>query len=586
MDRAFLLRIAAAALVAFLAGCGGGGGSGSSSALAVVPATGPTGKPASTPAPTNGPVAFLQNSGPLSTSGSIAGGTHQAIVAVMSGADQPNAGFAMDTLTVGTPGATQGQARARTSVIAPRVPRTPVEAFPVDDHPVTPRLQPAAPGETMTSRARASVVPATASVGSQANLWVQQGALNGSPTNTQVAATLLAQTAHGNIWVDNSIASSLRGAASTLAADFENAYVSDTAHFASPDYSKDAPGLSPRFNACSASGSKSGTTAAYITEPGDRRINVLVLNANALRGLGGYFSAANYMTQAALNCLNGDYRSNEAPFIFVGWFGQNGSTYELQEDLVRSTAHELQHLINFVNHAILAPGASSSSFNGYETTFVNEGLSMLAQDEAVHAMYGSRGVHFDVDDALARAAVYLAHPEDYSLSGFSGIDPGQWGSNGSATYNCFGGCYGVAYLFQRYLNDRFGGDAYTHAMETSGVVGTANVQAVTGETVQQLQADFALAMAADSMKVAVTDRRFQFGSLSLASSYPDQFGARTQLTGVNAVPATGTSTTVRTPLGGFSYVAIGQVPASGLPVQVNDQASVGGFGLMGGLSQH
>ncbi|HZZ63921.1 MAG TPA: hypothetical protein VFE17_00355 [Candidatus Baltobacteraceae bacterium] len=588
MTRALLGRIGLAVLAAALSGCGGGGGSGSTSPLALVPGGNPTAKPTSVPADSNGPVTFLQNSGPLSTSGAIAGGSRQAIIAVMSSADQPNAAFALDTLTVGTPGVSQTQARVRTSaaVVPPQSARTPVEAFAVDEHPITPRLQPAQAGEPPAPRTRMSVLPSAPAVGSQANVWVQQGILGGTRTNAQVPATLLVQTAHGNIWVDNSIAGSLRANAPELAADFENAYASDTAHFASADYGNDAPGLSPRYNACSGSGSKTGTTAAYITEPADHRINVLVVNGAALGGLGGYFSAANYMTQSALNCLSGGYRSNEAPFIFVGWFGANGSTYELQEDLVRATAHELQHLINFVNHAILAPGASSTSFNGYETTFLNEGLSMLAQDQAVRTMYSARGVQFDADDAVARASAYLAHPEDYSLSSFSGIDPAQWGGNGNPTYNCFGGCYGAAYLFQRYLSDRFGGDAYTHAMETSGVVGTANLLAVTGESAQNLQADFALAMAANSMGVAVKDRRFQFGSLSLTSSYADQFGSRTQLSGVYAVPATGASTNVQTPVGGFSYVAIGQVPASGLPVQVNDQASVGGFGLMGGLSQH
>jgi hypothetical protein len=153
-------------------------------------------------------------------------------------------------------------------------------------------------------------------------------------------------------------------------------------------------------------------------------------------------------------------------------------------------------------------------------------------------------------------------------------------------YNCNGGCYGAAYLFQRYLRDRFGGDGYTHQMETSGVVGAANLQAVTGESAGQLQDDFALAMAANTMGVSSGDRRFDFGTLNLTHSYPDQFGGSTTLSGVFATPATGSSTTVHAPVGGFAYVAIPSVPSSGLTVQVTDQASVTGFGLAGGLAQH
>jgi hypothetical protein len=254
--------------------------------------------------------------------------------------------------------------------------------------------------------------------------------------------------------------------------------------------------------------------------------------------------------------------------------------------LVRSTAHELQHLINFVNHGILANGASSASFNGNESTFVNEGLSMLAQDFAVQAMYGAQGVQFDAADALQRASAYLSDPGNYSLTSFTGIDPSGWGGNGSAQYNCFGGCYGAAYLFQRYLRDRFGGDAYTHAIESSGVVGPANLQRVTGESAGDLQDDFALAMAAATMGVNSGDPRFNFGTLSLTQSYHDQFGGSATLGGVYATPFNGATTTVHAPVGGFAYVSVPSIPSSGLPVQVTDQATVGGFGLMGGLAQH
>jgi hypothetical protein len=294
------------------------------------------------------------------------------------------------------------------------------------------------------------------------------------------------------------------------------------------------------------------------------------------------------MTQATLNCLNGSagtYESNGAPFIFVGWFANSGAAYDLQEDLVRSTAHELQHLINFVNHGILAAGASSGSFNGNEEPYVNEGLSMLAQDLAVSTMYGSRGVQFDVDDALSRASVYLAAPSNYSLSGFSGADPVSWGGNGSAQYNCGGGCYGAAYLFQRYLRDRFGGDAYTHAMETSGFTGESNLQHATGESAASLFGDFALAMAADSLHVASTDPRFAFGSLDLSGSYPDQFGASVTLGGVFAIPYSGSPVAVNAPVGGFAFVSIGSVPANGTGVTVSDRATASGFALEGGLAQ-
>jgi len=568
---------------ALLAGCGGAGGGGIAGAGArVLP------PPSSTPPPSGGPVTYLQNSGGLSSSGTILAGTHQALIAVMSGDSAP-AAFTQDTLAVSVSGAAQPafalSQNARVPVAASRV--NPVEAFPADDRALlsavqTLRSASAAP----LARQTQSTLPAVLSVGARAAIWVQKGSLSGNRVNVQVPATLVAQTAHANIWIDASL--NLSGAQiAQIGVDTENAYSSDTLHFASPDYPSNAPGLQPQYSSCGPGGGSQGTGPAYIAEPADRRIDVMVVNSANLGGLGGYFSSANLMNQSTLNCLNGSsntYESNQAPFIFVGWFASSGSTYDLQEDLVRSTAHELQHLINFVNHAILAPGAASSSFSGIEDTYVNEGLSMLAQDLAVDAMYASQGVHFDVEDALSRASVFLSAPQNYSLSAFSGTDPASWGG-GAPQYNCGGGCYGEAYLFQRYLRDRFGGDAYTHAMETSGLTGGQNLQSATGETAGSLFGDFALAMAANSLGITSGDPRFSLGSLNVAGSYVDQFGAMHQLGGLAALPLQGDALTVDAPVGGFAFVSMGSVPSNGAAVSISDRATAGGFSLEGGLAQ-
>ena len=569
--------------VCALTACGGGGGS--SSGGTVLPAVGGV----TTPVNVSGPVTYMQSSGPLATSGTIVKGTSSALVAVISGVAQPPSAFTADTLTVASNApATQSVARADESAHAYVKPlyAHPAEAFAADDSALLARLHATlVPGAAPSAPRSRSALMSAAAVGAQTNVWVQQGGYN-SRTNVQVPATLIAQTAHGNIWAQNTLVSALTPNAAQLGAEFENAYTSDTAHFASPDYPSNAPALQPQYTTCSPSGSHQGTAPAYIAQPGDKRIDVMIVDSPTLGGLGGYFSAANLMTQGALNCLNAGYESNQAPFIFVGWFSNYGTAYELQEDYVRSTAHELQHLINFVNHGILAAGASSTSFNGNEAQYVNEGLSMLAQDFAVAQLYGSRGVQFDSADALARAQAYLADPSAYSISAFSGIDPGVWGGNGStAQYNCSGGCYGGAYLFMRYLRDRYG-ENFTHAMETSGVTGAANLQGVTGENAGQLFGDFALAMAANTLGVNGADPRFAFGSLSLKATYPDQLGTSTTLRGVSSTPLSGSGTTVRAPIGGFAFVAVPAVPASGASVQVTDGATVSGFSLLGGLAQH
>lgn len=345
-------------MAAALAGCGGGGGAGGSQAAgaAVIPAL-------ATSAPQSGvtgPVQYLTSSGPLTSSGTIPAGAHQAYVAVMSSSAGSGTSFQTDSLLVQSSSVPQSvAARAQSAARAAAAPSRigGVEAFPADDRTLLTRLASIRAGVSNAPQIRTqSVVPSSLQPGATASLWVQQSALSGAGrTNVQVPSTLLVQSAHGNIWVDNSLmsgasssasfsASARAATAAQIAADFENAYGSDTAHFASPDYGTNAPGLQPQYKSCSASGASQGTTRGYIAEPADGRINVLVVNPQNLGGTGGYFSGANMMNQSALNCLNNggtSYESNEAPFIFVGWFERNGATYEVQEDLVRSTAHEL-----------------------------------------------------------------------------------------------------------------------------------------------------------------------------------------------------------------------------------------------------
>jgi hypothetical protein len=65
--------------------------------------------------------------------------------------------------------------------------------------------------------------------------------------------------------------------------------------------------------------------------------------------------------------------------------------------------------------AILATNPQS------EDRWINEGLSMLAQDFAVHNLFPQ--VSLDVDDALEHTIVFLNNPENFSLTGFTGVDP-------------------------------------------------------------------------------------------------------------------------------------------------------------------
>ncbi|HEY0797864.1 MAG TPA: hypothetical protein VGD50_01870, partial [Candidatus Baltobacteraceae bacterium] len=292
-----------------------------------------------------------------------------------------------------------------------------------------------------------------------------------------------------------------------------------------------------------------------ISPPNGQHV-VFVVNQNALGGKGGYFDGINHFTQGVANCVDGQPKSNEASMIFVGYDAADTANFELNENLVRGTAHEFQHLINFVDHAVLPAQAN------YEDRWINEGLSMLAQDLAVNRLYPSQT--FDVADALYRAQQFLLAPQDYSLTAFTGYSPGA----NAFQYNCSGGCYGASYLFTRYLYDRFGGDTFTHAMESGANVSYANLQASTGQVPTSLISDFGVALMASNTGLT-TDPRFNFTAFNPYGSYVDQFGDNLVFQGVNTFSqAQGTSVAYPMFYGTFSYITAPSV--GGAAVAVSD----------------
>jgi hypothetical protein len=336
------------------------------------------------------------------------------------------------------------------------------------------------------------------SAAAQSAFWVHSGAISGGQVSyTSVGATLVASGTHGDVYAMNSLVSAGIGAggsiAAAIAADFDTAYVSDTTHFASDTYPDSAVSAYGAASYCNSSGSANGESGARFVSAA--RPVVLVLDASALgSGVGGYYNPLDLMPDAEVQCSAAaravGAHSNERPMIYVSWAGDFSSdnvAYETQEDLVRCTAHEFQHLINFVQHGIIGGGS--------EDAYINEGLALLAQDLAISAMFPA--LHNDVLDALRHANMYLAAPQNFSLVGFSGIDPAELGGNGTTpTYNC-SGCYGAAYLFQRYLYDRFGGDSYLHAEEVGSAGGLAHIASVTGRSTTGVLEDFGLALAAN-----------------------------------------------------------------------------------------
>lgn len=364
---------------------------------------------------------------------------------------------------------------------------------------------------------------------------------------------MAAITAHGRIFIDNSLSTYISNSSvAAIANDFENAYSSNTKHFATSSYLASNPLTAPAA-ACDSTGNPLTTTSPQLIAP-DPLIDVEVINSQGLgSGVGGYFTFLNYIPQPIANCFYSQFgaqpMSNEAAMIFVGFGTTDSLSGELNENLVRGMAHEYQHLINFVAHAVNSPSIR------FEDTWIDEGLSMLAQDFAVNQLYPSEPM--DVYDALRHAFYYLNTPQNESLTAFMGVDPGKT----VPARNCMI-CYGASYLFQRYVYDRFGGDAYSHALEQSGV-SYANLQAVTGQDPRALISDFAAAMLASNTGLS-SDPRFSFKAFNPYGTYADQFGASHTFRGPNAFSiAPGQSVTPATFLGSFVYYGVNSLTSAG-----------------------
>jgi hypothetical protein len=569
--------------IAGLAGCGG-----NSSILNAHPAPKPTSAPATPPS-----AAYLSPDGVDVFSGSIAATSNVGVVAALSqtqiaaSSTAPTLPTDMINLKLGSSAtATSVQRTPRSTSLAALLNRTSkpdtlkrslrLPDAAVDDGQIFQRVMQYRRQHAGSVRTAAAGIARPQSLptsqGSSSPIWVQVSAL-GSSTSTwaQVQATLALATTHGYIWIDNTLA--LNSASITaIGADFENAYASDTLHFGTPEYTATGQAAS-LVDACDATGAIIGTTTQIIPPPNGHH-HVVVINPNNLgAGSGGYFTIFNHLPQAELNCVSPGSHSNEASMIFVGYDASNGDAVEINEDLVRGTAHELQHLINFVSHVVRANAGVDPSL---EDRWLNEGLSMLAQDFAVTRKFPA--VPFDIADALVDAKIFLDNAETHSLTGFTGLAPG----NSQFVYNCQG-CYGLSYLFMRYNFDRFGGDAFLSKMENqAGLTGLPELQAATNVAAATNISDFGMALLATGF-VTTSDPRFTFSRFNPLGTYIDQFGNSLTLQGVSVfLQDPGTSHSYALYNGTFSYFV---VPKSGTSTAVTISDVGGLLNLNAGLVQ-
>lgn len=213
--------------------------------------------------------------------------------------------------------------------------------------------------------------------------------------------------------------------------------------------------------------------------------------------------------------------SNEAEILYLavpdpeGEFGRPTVREEVSRRVPSIVAHELQHLINAESRVLRA----ESGFGATEEAWLDEALSGIAEeavglaslelgergDYTFEDVTGSREALRTVETFLAdnffRLSLFLSDPA--GTAALAAEDPGE--VEGLQMR-------GFGWFLLRWLADHSGGDArpFFRALVTGGqnqLRGIENLEQASGRRWEEMQADFAVALAADDTGVEALDTR-------------------------------------------------------------------------------
>jgi hypothetical protein len=549
---------------AVLAACGGGGGGGGSTGGPPPVTTTPTPVPTATPGPNfvkgvSG-VAQIAPNASNAFSSSMLGASTDGTFVIQSADTPPRPSGSSFTLTEYTVTASESAAGVTSSTSKARIASTVGREGTNAVMPFRQRLDPRTSalqvfhgrstlnvvhgGRSVQSVRRVSDIP----VNTARTFHVQQGTITGvggtcTPPQITVGtgcyadrpSHLKAVGAHTYVWVDDAIDASYNLTQTdwnATATTFDGDFVRLTTAFA-PAFNA---GLTPyngsnnTYQQCDANGndldpSGHGNFPPYQVTPdlsgADPHISILVTNALENTGEGGYFDVSNELSDNEINCFAHPHvPSNNLPMFVIGTdkYGSSGTdeNYWRTQDMPRSVPHEFQHYLHALNKSFVPDLVTPPGGKGVgDTAFIDEGDSMLAED----LVLGAGANPPQSSDTQTFAFDYLFTPGNYSMTAFAGYDVDPLGAG--TTYGFFrstAGNYGGAYLFARYLYDRFGGDAALHRVYgdlTPPIPNTANVNPIqseaNGEPYVQIYGEFAEALAARNV-ASGGDPRFQFSS--------------------------------------------------------------------------
>ncbi|MEA2787259.1 MAG: hypothetical protein QOF71_3363 [Candidatus Eremiobacteraeota bacterium] len=331
-------------------------------------------------------------------------------------------------------------------------------------------------------------------VGTQQTFFVGSTASRGGPAVSYASYpfTLVSTSAHTAVWVHDASLATFSPASSSFASDAEIAYASDTALIGAATYTDAAAGRSSSVPYCDSAGNPTGSGPRFAAP--FAYVNVLVIDASTIgRTAGAEFLPDDTYAQGFLNCTTGSLRrqSNEGGFVVASLAPSANVHYEVRQVL----AHQLAHLIQFVNQAIVLGRANAPP------AAIQEGLAELARDASLGTT--------DIANVAEKTAPFLRRPQDYSVLGMTGAQ--GYDSPGN---------YGAAYLLMRYIADRHGYGFIKNDIQNDPLTGAKasfdTLAAAAGEpSFDGLFRDFAATLAASAVGYSAPPpyafTSFQFG---------------------------------------------------------------------------
>lgn len=301
------------------------------------------------------------------------------------------------------------------------------------------------------------------SEGQARQFWICTTPFSSCSTTTQarITATAVAVTTRSAIFVDNDNLSDVPPAlARTLAAAADQAWARITDNLGLPSNRYNPEGL--------------GQIIYLFT----RRVEQIDPN------VAGFFQPADLYADGD-TVLYWGVHSNEVNMVYLH------SRYASQAWMPSTMAHELAHLVHYSRRVFVHRAR-------FDPPYFVEGLAQAMEDVAGYGYNNQGGTKQRVSSFLREShLVYLA----------------SWGY-GAASIRSY---YGGAYLFARYLLDRFGPDALSR-MINSTLDTQAAVEHVSGEPYGRTFSSIGIAIMNSSERLGIRDPRWQYTSIDVSEA--------------------------------------------------------------------